>query len=142
VVAPSANPQEETRLHALAASGNVRLAVRIGVTDAELRDLYRCAFATLYLAEREPFGLASLEAQACGSPAVVAAEGGLPETILQDATGWATARSPGPVAECLQRLMDPGVRQSMVASGPQWASGHTWTRSAELLDDLLEEAAS
>lgn len=142
VVAPSANPQEEARLHALAASGNVRLAVRIGVTDAELRDLYRCAFATLYLAEREPFGLASLEAQACGSPAVVAAEGGLPETILQDATGWATVRSPGPVAECLQRLMDPGVRQSMVASAPQWASGHSWTRSAELLDDLLEEAAS
>jgi hypothetical protein len=38
--------------------------------------------------------------------------------------------------------MDPGVRQSMVASAPQWASGHSWTRSAELLDDLLEEAAS
>jgi len=142
VVAPSANPQEEARLRAVAGSEGIRLDVRIGVTDGELRDLYRSAFATLYLAEREPFGLASLEAQACGSPAVVAAEGGLPETIIEDATGWATARSPGPVAECLNRLMDPGVRQPMVEAAPAWASGHSWRRSAELLDDLLHEAAS
>jgi len=73
---------------------------------------------------------------------VVAAEGGLPETIIEDATGWATARSPDPVAECLNRLMDPGVRQPMVEAAPAWASGHSWRRSAELLDDLLEEAAS
>ena len=142
IVAPAANPQEQARLHAIAASRGVRLDIRIGVTDGDLRDAYRSAFATLYLAEREPFGLASLEAQACGSPAVVAAEGGLPETILEGATGWATERSPGPVAECLNRLMDPGVRRSMVAAGPEWASGHSWRRSAELLDDLLQEAAS
>lgn len=142
IVAPSANPQEEARLHAIAVTRGVELDIRIGVTDGELRDAYRSAFATLYLAEREPFGLASLEAQACGSPAVVAAEGGLPETIREDATGWATARSPGPVAECLNRLMDPGVRGPMVEAATQWASGHSWRRSAELLDDLLEEAAS
>src|SRR5260370_6963480 len=89
IVAPSANPQEEARLHAVAVTRGVEPEIRIGVTDRELRDTYRSAFATLYLAEREPFGLASLEAQACGSPALGPAERGLPDAILEDTTGRA-----------------------------------------------------
>jgi glycosyltransferase involved in cell wall biosynthesis len=142
VVGPSSNPHEQARLHAIAANRHVRLEIRVGVTDEDLRDAYRCAFVTLYLAEREPFGLASLEAQACGSPAVVAAEGGLPETILEERTGWAVMRRAQPVARCLRRLMDCQVRQPMVEAGPAWASGHSWDRSAEMLDELLQEAAS
>jgi glycosyltransferase involved in cell wall biosynthesis len=142
VVAHTSSPQEEARLHAVAATRRVQLEIRVGVTDEDLRDAYRHAFVTLYLAEREPFGLASLEAQACGSPAVVAAEGGLPETILEERTGWAVPRATGPVADCLNRLMDTDVRRAMVEAGPEWASGHSWRRSSELLDELLEEAAS
>jgi glycosyltransferase involved in cell wall biosynthesis len=142
VIAPWPNPQEEARLAAVAAARRVQLDIRVGVTDEVLRDAYRSAFVTLYLAQREPFGLASLEAQACGSPVVVAAEGGLPETMLEETTGWAVARSGGPVASCLNRLADPGVRRPMVEAGPEWASRHSWARSSELLDDLLHEAAS
>jgi glycosyltransferase involved in cell wall biosynthesis len=37
---------------------------------------------------KEPLGLVSLEAQACGTPAIVADDGGLPETVRHGKTGF------------------------------------------------------
>ena len=92
LVAPRPEPSETHRLEALAARAGVRLDVRIGVDDVALRDLYRDALATVYVARREPLGLVALEAQAAGSPVIVADEGGLPETVADGRSGFVVPR--------------------------------------------------
>jgi glycosyltransferase involved in cell wall biosynthesis len=139
VVAPRPDASEAARLRALAHELGVRLDVRVGISDAALRDCYRSAHATLYLARREPLGLASLEAQACGSPVIVADEGGLPETVSEGITGWAVPREPGAVARRIDGLADPGARAGMSAAAASRGRAASWSRSATRIQRLLRE---
>jgi len=74
---------DEARLRAQAPP-EVTLAGR--VSDEELRALYRSCRA-LVLPGVEDFGIAPLEAMACGRPAVVFGEGGGLETVVPGRTG-------------------------------------------------------
>jgi len=56
------------------------------VPDEQLRDLYRRASLTLMTGE-EDFGIAPVEAQACGRPVVALARGGALETVIPGETG-------------------------------------------------------
>ena len=55
-------------------------------SQAELRDLYRGARAFVLTGE-EDFGIAPVEAQACGRPVIALARGGACETVAHEATG-------------------------------------------------------
>lgn len=66
------------------ASANVD--VRGWVSDDALRHLYRTAKALVYMA-REDFGMAAVEAHACGCPVIAFAEGGLLETVQDGVNG-------------------------------------------------------
>jgi glycosyltransferase involved in cell wall biosynthesis len=139
VVAPRPDPAEARRLHGLAGVAGVRLEVRVAISDEQLADLYARAHATVYLARREPFGLASLEAQACGSPVVVAADGGLPETLPVGHGAWAVPRRAEAVAERLDALEDPEVRDEVAAAGRAHTAEASWERSAARVGELLCE---
>jgi glycosyltransferase involved in cell wall biosynthesis len=71
-------------LHAIAGSG-VEFLGR--VDDATLRQLYRGARA-LVLPGEEDFGIAPVEALACGRPVVALGLGGACETVEQGVSGW------------------------------------------------------
>jgi glycosyltransferase involved in cell wall biosynthesis len=62
------------------------------VSDHELRDLYRSAAATLLPGE-EDFGIAPVEAQACGCPVVALGRGGALETVIDGVTGILVSES-------------------------------------------------
>lgn len=141
VVAPGPDPEESARLHAIAREADVQLNVRVGISDGELAEAYAAAQATLYMAELEPFGLASIEAQATGSPTIVAAEGGLPETIVAERTGWAVTRTPESVAARLDSLDEPGIRARMSAAAREHVAPCTWERSAQAVESILAELA-
>ena len=68
----------DMRALAAAAPANVRLLGRI--TDAERDHLLATARAFVFAAE-EDFGIAPLEAQACGTPVIAFCEGGAAETL-------------------------------------------------------------
>lgn len=142
VVAPRPDAGEERRLRTLARERGVDLDVRTEISDGDLRTAYQQAFATLYLARDEPFGLASLEAQACGSPVVVADEGGLPETIDAGATGWAVPREPAAAAACLDRLEDPWTRAAFAERAAARGAGCSWAQSAAAMAAVLEQEAA
>lgn len=142
IVAPAPDEGEERRLRTAAAELGVQLQIRIGVSDAELRDLYRAAIATVYLSVAEPFGLVSLEAQACGCPVVVANEGGLPETVLDGRTGWVVPRDPAIAAARLDRLDDDGVRAELGAGAARRGREFSWTESTRVLEGLLRDVVS
>jgi glycosyltransferase involved in cell wall biosynthesis len=141
IIAPRGDRSERARLERLASDLNIHLDIRLSVSDQELSRAYASAFATLYLAEREPFGLVSLEAQAHGCPVVVANEGGLPETIIEGVTGWSTPRDPVVAAGFIDRLDDLEVRSAMSLSARSHGESWTWRRSSSELRVLLEQAA-
>jgi glycosyltransferase involved in cell wall biosynthesis len=142
IVGPRHEPAEERRLLDIGRAVGARVEIRVGIDDAELRALYATAHATLYLAREEPFGLASLEAQACGCPVVVADEGGLPETIEDGVTGFAVVRRAAEVTRALELLEDPARRAAVAQSARDRGAQATWERSSHDVQQRLEALAA
>lgn len=81
----------------------------------QVPDLLNCADVMLLPSEIESFGLAALEAMACGVPAVCSRVGGLPEVIRDGVDGFLVA--PHDVdtmaKRALEILTDKGKREAM-----------------------------
>ena len=137
IVAPRPDQSEERRLLGLAAELGIELNVRVAISDSALVSAYRRAQATLYLAREEPFGLASLEAQACASPVIVTAAGGLPETLRHGETGWAVPRDASAVAAQLDLLDNPELRRRIARSAAARAADASWARATAELERQL-----
>ena len=123
------NMSDETyarKVKCLAAERGVKLDVRIRVTDEELQDLLGRARLMAYAPRLEPFGLAPLEANACGTPVVAVAEGGVRETVVDGVTGLLVDGNPAAMAAAINRLRDdPGLarclgRQAREAVVTRW----------------------
>ena len=76
------------------------------IPDAEVVAWLNRAFAFVYAPRLEPFGLAPLESNACGTPAIGVAEGGVRETIIHEQTGLLTDGTPQAFAQAIVRLRD------------------------------------
>lgn len=74
---------ESRRLRAIAKNNITFLG---WVANERLRDLYRESLALLFPGE-EDFGLAPVEAQACGTPVIAYKKGGLLESVIAGETG-------------------------------------------------------
>jgi glycosyltransferase involved in cell wall biosynthesis len=141
IVAPrSPSVHERQRLSDLATAVGVEIDIKIAITDENLRELYRGAYVTMYLAHDEPFGLVSVEAQASGCPVIVADEGGLPETLELGVTGWAVPRVAECAAELLVKLGDSALRTEMALAAADHGARYTWEDSARMMRAVLEEA--
>lgn len=139
IVAPRPDPAAAAQLQQQAKALAVELDIRTAISDEELVQAYRQAHATLYLAREEPFGLASLEAQACGSPVIVSAGGGLPETLVEGVSGWAVERNADAVAARIDALDDASTRQRMAAAAAAHGATASWSRAGQALLDTLDE---
>jgi glycosyltransferase involved in cell wall biosynthesis len=98
-------PERESLARAAAAAGaTVELLGR--VSNEELRALYRRAAVTLLPGE-EDFGIAPLEAQACGRPVVALGVGGACETVVHGETGVLVAEAGAePFADAVAHAVD------------------------------------
>ena len=94
-------------VEALAAAHQVAFSIRSRTSDAELVHLLSSAIALLYTPRLEPFGLAPLEANACGTPVVAIAEGGVRESLIDGDNGLLVPDArPQTIAAALLRLLD------------------------------------
>ena len=137
IVSPRPDGAEEHRLRLLAADLDIWLDIRIGISDEQLRIEYERARALAYLARGEPFGLAALEAQACGCPIVAADDAGLPEAIVDGTTGYAVPRDAQAVARALDRLSNPQASLRVQTAAAAHGRACTWEISARRIQGLL-----
>jgi D-inositol-3-phosphate glycosyltransferase len=119
-----------------------RLAAQLGVADRvallrprpqhDLAALYRAADAVIVPSHSESFGLVALEAQACGTPVVAAAVGGL-RHVLGGGGGGVLVQGHDPdeyAAALLPYLCDARARAAAGEAGQRRAARFTWERTA------------
>ena len=94
---------EEKKLRALAA-GDANISFAGRADDDTLRAYLQSCRALIFCAE-EDFGLAPLEAQACGSPVIAFGRGGATETVIDGQTGvFFAAQETASVQEAIRRF--------------------------------------
>jgi glycosyltransferase involved in cell wall biosynthesis len=90
----------------LAATRGLDFEIKTMVPDEELVDTLNRAALLLYTPSLEPFGFAPLEANACATPVVAVAEGGVRETVKDGVNGFLVDREPEQIAAALEKLLN------------------------------------
>ena len=89
----------------LAEKFEVAVELKHRISDAEIVDLLNRARVMLYAPRLEPFGYAPLEANACGTPVIAVAEGGVRETVRDGVNGILVEHDPASMAAAIERVM-------------------------------------
>ncbi len=103
-----------TEMATLAQQLGVILEFKKMVSDEELIRLLGGAICMVYTSKLEPFGFAPLEANACGTPVVAVAEGGVRETVIHGKNGFLSNKNTAEMAKYIQQLIaEPALREEM-----------------------------
>jgi D-inositol-3-phosphate glycosyltransferase len=111
---------------------------------ATVADYYRAADLTVVPSYNESFGLVALESQACGTPVVAAAVGGLPTAVADDVSGvLVDGHEPQQWAKVLADLLrTPSLRARLAGGARGHAMRFSWDRTADGLREAYAEAAA
>lgn len=143
VVGGDENSQEKARLQTLASRMKLTQNVRFigSVRHDELPLHYNAADVCVLPSHYESFGLAALEAAACGRPVVASEVGGLPAIVRNGSTGFLVEpKHSDTMAERLCELLgDDMLRSRMGSAARAHAESLGWDRSADALLNRYRE---
>ena len=143
VVGGDENSQEKARLQTLASRMKLTQNVRFigSVRHDELPLHYNAADVCVLPSHYESFGLAALEAAACGRPVVASEVGGLPAIVRNGSTGFLVEpKHSDTMAERLCELLgDDMLRSRMGSAARAHAESLGWDRSAAALLNRYRE---
>jgi len=109
------------------------------VPNDDLVALYNLADCFVYPSLYESFGLAQLEAMACGCPVIGANSGAIPEVTAGTAMLF-DPRSPEELADAIVKVtQDPATRQDLVERAKVRVKDFTWHRTARETLAVFEE---
>ena len=135
---------DKPRLEALAAKLGLGEAVRFTgfVPEAEKVNWYRRAAALVENSVKEGWGLIVVEANACGTPVVVANSPGLRDSSKDGVNGLMYEYGDVPaLAGKLEKLLsDEALRTRLGQQAVEWAKQWTWDGAADALERAIEEA--
>jgi D-inositol-3-phosphate glycosyltransferase len=142
----NASAQDEVaRLMNLAASAGVgdRVVFFPPQPHERLADFYSAADAVLVPSRSESFGLVALEAQACGTPVVAAAVGGLRYSVLDGVGGLhVVGHDPRDFSDrILELLGDPSLATRLSAGALEHAARFSWDATAAEIGRVYTELA-
>ncbi|UGY92149.1 D-inositol-3-phosphate glycosyltransferase [Streptomyces gobiensis] len=132
--------------------GLQKLAARLGIADVicfrppvgqdQLADWYRAASVLVMPSYSESFGLVAIEAQACGTPVIAAAVGGLPVAVRDGVSGFLIAgHEPSEYARALRRFVgNPELSARMGEAAARHARGFGWEAAARGTAEVYGEA--
>ena len=146
-VANSEQPEYRREMEALAAQWQVDFQVRSRIDDRVLVELLNRASLLLYTSRLEPFGYAPIEANACGTPVVAVAEGGIRETVIDGVNGLLCDRDPEALAQSMKQLLNnPTLATEQATAGERlarekWSPEQSTSRLEKHLEKLLNAKA-
>ncbi len=114
------------------------------VAREELPDLYRAADLVCVPSYSESFGLVALEAQACGTPVVASAVGGLRTAVADGISGvLVDGHDPRAWSSVLARLLQEPQRRVLLSMGAvEHASHFGWDATARGTLDIYDQVLS
>jgi D-inositol-3-phosphate glycosyltransferase len=140
----SGRPTAVRELEALAHQCGVRDRVHVHppVPRSQLSDWYRAADVVAVPSHNESFGLVAAEAQACGTPVVAAAVGGLLTVVVDDVSGVHVAgHDPAEWARVLGDLLADDDRRARLAAGAvRCGARFGWDEAATAMLDVYAQA--
>jgi len=131
-------PSYQREIETLATGCGVEMSLKIGLPDSDVVECLSRASVMIYTPRLEPFGFAPLEANACGTPVVAIAEGGVRETIEDGVNGYLVDDDdPQALGEALLRLLDDPESSRQMGERARRHVESRW--SLEKAVDRLEE---
>lgn len=109
---------------------------------AELARYYRAADLFVHPGVRETFGLAALEAQACGTPVVGIAGTRMDEAILHDQSWWALQNTARALGDAIERASTLDLRAIGAAASRVVREQFTWQSVFERLLCIYREVCT
>jgi phosphatidyl-myo-inositol dimannoside synthase len=128
---------------------NVTFAGR--VSDEELPLLYNACDVFIMCSREdrsrrgilaEGFGMALVEASACGKPVIAGRSGGVPDAVQDGLTGLLVNPDDGETvaAAILKVLREPGVANVLGKNGREWVESEmNWTRAADEFEEAMKK---
>jgi glycosyltransferase involved in cell wall biosynthesis len=111
------------------------------VENDDLPAIYSMADLFIFPSLYEAFGLAAVEAMACGCPVAASTAGALPE-VLGDAALFFDPPDVAAMTAAMRRLLqEPATRAAQIERGLARAARYSWRRCAEETLALFEELA-
>ncbi|MEO5876665.1 MAG: D-inositol-3-phosphate glycosyltransferase [Streptosporangiaceae bacterium] len=129
-----------------------KLAARLGIADVvrfepparqtELAEWYRAADITVVPSYNESFGLVAVESQACGTPVVASAVGGLRTAVAHGISGiLIDGHDPDDYAAVLGRLVgEPRLRDRLSEGALRHSAAFGWNATVDRLLDVYNGA--
>lgn len=108
------------------------------VSESDLPSIYNlCDIFVLPTRSLEMFGMAALEAQACGKPVVCSNHGGLPEVVSPKSGLFFSVGNSKELAGCLcELLIDPVLYRSKAEAARHNASRFAWPQIADRIAEI------
>ena len=134
---------DKPRLEALAAKLELADSVRFTgfIPESEKVNWYRRAAVLVENSVKEGWGLIVMEANACGTPVVVARSPGLVDSSRDGVNGLMYDYGNVPaLAEKLERLLtDEALRARLGQQAIEWTRQWTWDGAADAMEGAIEE---
>ena len=144
--ASGANTEEVDRLRELSSWLGIQDVVRFSppIPRADLVQWYRASDLVVVPSYSESFGLVALEAQACGTPVVATAVGGLRTAVADGISGvLVDGHDPKAWSSVIARLLQEPQRRVLLSMGAiEHASHFGWDATARGTLDIYDQVIS
>ncbi len=126
--------------HRLDLNDSVQFMGQVG--EGEKLDLLRRSWVHLLTSPKEGWGIANIEAAACGTPTVASDSPGLRDSVIDGETGFLVPHGEiDALADRVETLLnDEALRRQMGGACRAFSEGLSWERSAERMEAFLRDA--